>query len=290
MSSTAHVRAANAVYRPELFKTRDGANLYGPPDESKKRQRKRTRQQLDSSRRGEDEHACSKRVRGLLTNVYRGNEAAFFQPCDIDALVFDTRDQWYADEEHVRARIVNPQFKLYSQRGASCASARRSGHKAKDAYENQLARCEAPSEEEIVNAEQMSVTFFFEYVRDVGIRLRQLGGRQHNKAITHISTFVAVFNADPSKPLTAEMRERLDNAKSKRTKCKNGNACDRQMLGIVTMVVESILNGENMFVMHVYDMLLGEVGKKYAPETHAYLTRMHNIIRSNYLQIKHDNE
>lgn len=316
------VRASNAVYRPEAFLTSDGRPLYGSEHESMRERRQRSARQLSASFSGEKKSRNRLRVLRLLTDVYRRDPCNFFRPIDVDSLVFDTRDRWYAADEHVRARMINPQFRLFNHRraplngsgGSSSSSGdlakrpgksssrrdssslsgsgggankRKSGSKARDAYENQLERCRAPDEQEILNAKQMSVTFFFEYVRDIDLRLRQLGGRQHNKSLTYISTFVAVYNADPAEPLTVEMRERLDGAKSKRTKTKIANAYDRQMYGIVSTVVESILAGEGLFMLHVYDILLGEVGRMCAPETHKYLTRVNNDIRSEYLQLKH---
>lgn len=271
-------------YSPENFVDSDGKYIVGPRngDISRKRVRQFARRQVTRVYGGESTDTCNKRVRRHLTHSFRANPTAFFSPIDHETLIYDSREQWLVPDEHVTALTVNLQFKLF-RRVNDKRKSRKNAHD-RDAYNQQLERCKAPTEEEILSASDKNVTFYFEYVYDTNVRLRQLGGRQHNKARTHIDCVVEVYNYETGRPLTTGMRAEL--ARAKRTTKGAGSASDRQLLGTISHVVNSILAGERKFMLVVYDLLRGPVGATCAPQTHAYLQRNEEAFERDYLQLK----
>lgn len=277
------------AYRPDRFLSMSGSPLVGKCTDSRKRRRQIADEQVCGVYRGEDTEKQNKRVRTYLTDTFRDDPLAFFKPFDHERLVFASRAHWLFDDDHIMAFVFNIQFKIFRRNGNGgkvyARSYRRGSSRSTDVYERQLQRCQKPSEEEILSTAKKNITFWTEYVNDTSRRLRQLGGRQFNKASTHIDCVVEIYNSRTGVPLSADMRNEL--MRAKRTKIPGtSTTADRQLLGVVSHVLNSILRGEQRFFLVVYDTLLGRIGKSCAPRTHAFLRDCIGRFENKYVQLK----
>jgi hypothetical protein len=248
------------LYRPDKLEREDGVCLVDDEDELSGAEVSR------AQHRRIFEHGNKKknnaRVRSHLAGCFKKDPCSFFQEWDMDRVVHSSREQWVEDPEYVAAINISVQFVLYMDN----QSVRNTG---RGSSRQNPVRYKRPSQSDVLEAADKNETFYFERVAICARRQRQFSGRQHSKARTFIDCIVEVYNYDRSKGLTPEMVQEINEAK--RSEQRSGIA-DNQMIGIIKMVVNSILAGERKYFLVVYRMLLGEIGAKCAPRTHAYLT------------------
>lgn len=247
------------LYRPDLLESEEGEPLVDKDDELSAIEVARA-QRRRIYKRGDKKKNCA-RVRSHLASCFKSKPDAFFQEWDIDRIVHGSREHWVEDPEYVAAVNISVQFVLYMDN----KSVRNTG---RGSSRQNPARYKRPSQQDVLEATDKNETFYFERVAICARRQRQFSGRQHSKARTFIDCIVEVYNYDRSEGLTPEMMQEINDAKQSEPR---SSIADNQMLGIVKMVVNSILAGERKYFLVVYQMLIGEIGAKCAPNTHAYL-------------------
>lgn len=256
-------RTVKYVYKPEMYLDADGNRISNYGDYRRGLTMAQNAKKC-AFREDMSEHDNG-RMRRYLTRRFRGDPVSFFKKWDLDDIVYDHKEEWAVDKNETMAFAIFVQFTVYVDN----ETAEREAERAKNADKRigmGLVK-KRLNLNEVRIAQDKKSNLIFNPISLCQRRLRQLSSRRRSKARTLIDCIAEVYNYS-GEPLSAEMFQELWDAKCSEP---HTSVQDNQLLGIVKFVVASILRGDKKYLLVVYEILLGNVGKICAPQTHRYL-------------------